>query len=131
MQRTLEWQIVTVSAIRPETPQVKTFRITLKHWIAHSAGQPYDLRLTAPAASNGPPRCMTRYRSPRDRCDAADLTALTPAVMDLDVVYTNTRAQPPGWSGYARRIDAAMLREVAAPLAHAAQPFICVPTLLV
>jgi ferredoxin-NADP reductase len=50
------------------------------------------------------------------------------------VAHTLTRGQPPGWDGYARRIDAAMLTEVAdriggigaAPLAY-----ICGPTLLV
>ena len=33
----------------------------------------------------------------------------------LEVVQTLTRAQPPGWTGYARRIDTEMLREVAWP----------------
>jgi ferredoxin-NADP reductase len=42
-----------------------------------------------------------------------------------------TRAQPPGWTGYARRIDAEMLREVAMPLGTGLQAFICGPTLLV
>ena len=27
----------------------------------------------------------------------------------LSVVHTLTRAQPPGWTGYARRVDAEML----------------------
>src|SRR5258708_29843154 len=45
--------------------------------------------------------------------------------------HTFTRSQPPGWTGYARRIDAPMLREVAGPLGKGAQTFICGPTLLV
>ena len=49
----------------------------------------------------------------------------------LRLTYTLTRAQPPGWTGYARRIDAPMLREVATPLGAAPQAFICGPTLLV
>jgi ferredoxin-NADP reductase len=36
-----------------------------------------------------------------------------------------------GWTGYARRIDAEMLREVAGPLGAAVQAFICGPTLFV
>src|SRR5438046_305518 len=48
MQRTIEWQSATVSAIRQETPQVKTFMLALPHWLAHRPGQHYDLRLTAP-----------------------------------------------------------------------------------
>jgi ferredoxin-NADP reductase len=43
----LAWQIGTVTAIRPETPRVKTFVIQLPNWMPHLAGQHYDLRLTA------------------------------------------------------------------------------------
>lgn len=43
----LAWQIGTVTAIRPETPRVKTFVISLPQWTPHRAGQHYDLRLTA------------------------------------------------------------------------------------
>lgn len=42
------WQIGTVSAIRRETPRVKTFRIELPLWMPHLPGQHYDVRLTAP-----------------------------------------------------------------------------------
>jgi ferredoxin-NADP reductase len=45
-----------------------------------------------------------------------------------EVVHTLTRAQPPGWSGYARRVDAALLREVAWPATHAPLAFVCGPT---
>jgi ferredoxin-NADP reductase len=37
----------------------------------------------------------------------------------LEVVQTLTRVQPPGWTGYARRIDPQMLREVASRAAPA------------
>jgi NAD(P)H-flavin reductase len=48
----------------------------------------------------------------------------------LAVIHTLTREQPPGWTGYARRLDQAMLAEVAwpaaqtplAPLAYACGP---------
>jgi ferredoxin-NADP reductase len=42
------WQIGTVSAIKRETPHVKSFRIELPMWMAHLPGQHYDVRLTAP-----------------------------------------------------------------------------------
>jgi ferredoxin-NADP reductase len=42
------WQIGTVTAIREETPRVKSFRIELPMWMAHLPGQHYDVRLTAP-----------------------------------------------------------------------------------
>jgi ferredoxin-NADP reductase len=42
------WQIATVEAIKPETPQVKSFRLRLPMWMPHLPGQHYDVRLTAP-----------------------------------------------------------------------------------
>jgi ferredoxin-NADP reductase len=49
----------------------------------------------------------------------------------LEIFHTFTRQQPPGWDGYARRIDAQMLREVAEPLGKDLRAYICGPTLLV
>jgi ferredoxin-NADP reductase len=48
MPRILEWQIATVVKVRQETQSVKTFTLALPKWIAHQAGQHYDVRLTAP-----------------------------------------------------------------------------------
>jgi ferredoxin-NADP reductase len=50
---------------------------------------------------------------------------------ELEVIYTYTRSQPPGWTRYSRRIDTSLLEEVAPgpddrPLIH-----ICGPTTLV
>lgn len=42
------WQIATVTSIRVETPQVKSFRLELPMWMPHCPGQHYDVRLTAP-----------------------------------------------------------------------------------
>jgi ferredoxin-NADP reductase len=44
----------------------------------------------------------------------------------FDVVYALTREQPPGWTGYARRVDADMLAEVAP--SDLALAFVCGPT---
>ena len=44
----------------------------------------------------------------------------------LDVVYTLTRGQPEGWTGYARRVDRELLAEVAPD--DAALTFVCGPT---
>ena len=46
----------------------------------------------------------------------------------LEVVHTLTRAQPPGWTGYHRRIDAELLRNVAWPSAQHPLMYICGPT---
>ena len=43
----------------------------------------------------------------------------------LEVFQTLTREQPPGWTGYTRRIDADMLREVAWPAADTPHVFVC------
>jgi ferredoxin-NADP reductase len=42
------WQVATVSAIKQETPHVKSFRFSLPMWMPHLPGQHYDVRLTAP-----------------------------------------------------------------------------------
>ena len=46
----------------------------------------------------------------------------------LLVVHTLTRVQPDGWTGYARRIDEAMLREVAPGPNERPLVFVCGPT---
>ncbi len=70
-------------------------------------------------------------RSPEDVIYADELRQLQQTGDGLRVIQTFTRTQPPNWTGYARRIDATMLKEVAAPLGRKAQAFICGPTLLV
>jgi ferredoxin-NADP reductase len=42
-----------------------------------------------------------------------------------EVFHTLTRTQPTGWSGYSRRVDDDLLREVAWPAAEAPQVFVC------
>ena len=49
----------------------------------------------------------------------------------LEVRHTLTREQPQGWSGFSRRIDKAMLEEVAWPPSEKPQVFVCGPTPLV
>jgi ferredoxin-NADP reductase len=43
----IAWQITTVTAIRVETPTVRSFSLTAPSWAGHRAGQHVDLRLTA------------------------------------------------------------------------------------
>lgn len=42
------WQVATVTAVKQETPRVKSFRFRLPMWMPHLPGQHYDVRLTAP-----------------------------------------------------------------------------------
>jgi ferredoxin-NADP reductase len=219
MRRTLEWQIATVSEIKPETPTVKSLTLVLPDWQRHRAGQHYDVRLTAPdgyqaqrsysiasepertgevvltverlddgevspyltdvlmvgdrvevrgpiggyfvwEADQGGPlllvaggsgvvplmsmlrhraatgsrvaaRLLYSVRTPAEVIYGDELAQLGAAGDGLAVVYTFTRGQPPGWDGYARRIDEPMLRAVMAPLGPAPYAYICGPTLLV
>lgn len=219
MKRSLDWQIATVTAIKPETANVKTLALTLPEWLPHSAGQHYDLRLTAPdgyqaqrsysiasapermgeieltverledgevstylhdvlvagdqievrgpiggyfvweaamggplllvaggsgvvplmamlrhrtvAGATSPTRLLYSSRTPEDAIYRDELEALQAAQNGLEIIHTFTRMQPPGWDGYARRIDTPMLREVIQPLGHAPLTYICGPTLLV
>ena len=74
--------------------------------------------------SNVPVRLLYASRTLDDVIYRGELDQ--PAV-GVEVVYTLTRHQPPGWTGYARRVDAALLAEVAwaagvMPLAYACGP---------
>jgi ferredoxin-NADP reductase len=45
--------------------------------------------------------------------------------LGIDVVHTLTRAQPPDWTGYSRRIDVDLLREVAWPASESPRVYVC------
>ena len=219
MNRSLEWQIATIKAIKRENARVKTFTLELPDWSRHRAGQHYDVRLTAPdgyqaqrsysiasepersgeidltvellddgevssylhevlgegdrlevrgpiggyfvweetmeepllliAGGSGvvPLMAMVRHRAavgshvlarllyssrgPDELIYADELESLENAGDGLEVIYTFTRRQPPGWQGYARRIDDTMLGEVSASLGDGALAYVCGPTLMV
>jgi ferredoxin-NADP reductase len=46
----------------------------------------------------------------------------------VEVVYTLTREQPRDWTGHSRRVDAALLEEVAWPVDESPLAFVCGPT---
>jgi ferredoxin-NADP reductase len=43
----------------------------------------------------------------------------------VEIFHTLTREQPPGWTGYSRRIDDELLRELAWPAGEQPQVFVC------
>jgi ferredoxin-NADP reductase len=53
------------------------------------------------------------------------------STVPVRLLYTLTRAPPAGWTGYRRRIDTEMLRDVAWPSDRCPLAFICGPTPLV
>ena len=78
------------------------------------------LRHRAAVAPSVPARLLYSARSLDDVIYRAELDG-------FDVVYTLTREQPAGWTGFARRVDDAMLREVADPNAEGLA-YVCGPT---
>src|SRR5215204_1747902 len=96
------------------------------------------LLLAAGGSGIVPLMCIERHR--RRAAPAIDSTLLLSARGPEDVLYageldgaalTYTRRTPDGWTGYDRRIDAAMLAEVAPPPAARPRCFVCGPTAFV
>ena len=81
--------------------------------------------------STTPTRLLYSSRSEDDIIYRAELDALSAAGAGLTVAHCLTRVQPPGWRGYARRIDRAMLEEVAWPKGQNPIAFVCGPTPMV
>jgi ferredoxin-NADP reductase len=86
------------------------------------------LRHRAAVGSTIPTRLLYSSRSSDDVIYRDELERLVKSSTLLEIVQTLTRVQPPGWTGYARRIDTQMLREVAWPLDQRPLMFICGPT---
>jgi ferredoxin-NADP reductase len=80
------------------------------------------IRHRAAIGSSTPTRLLYSSRSYEDVIYRSELE--DPAD-GLEVFHTLTRSQPPGWTGYARRIDAELLGEVAWPAADEPRVFIC------
>ena len=89
------------------------------------------LRHRAAIGSEVPARLLLSSRTADGIIYRDELARLAGAGSGLEVVHTLTRSRPPGWSGYTRRIDAAMLREVAWPPNPRPLVFVCGPTALV
>ena len=85
------------------------------------------------AAIGSPVRTRLLYssRTVGDIIYARELERFRARGDGLDVFHTLTRDDPPGWSGFTRRIDAEMLHEVATPLGPDVRSFVCGPTALV
>jgi ferredoxin-NADP reductase len=86
------------------------------------------LRHRAAVGSTVATRLLYSSRSFEDVIYRDELDRLGKSSPMLEVVQTLTRVQPPGWTGYHRRIDPEMLREVAWPLDQRPLAYICGPT---
>ena len=77
------------------------------------------------AGSSVPVRLLYSSRSWDDVIYRAELDVPSDGVA---VFHALTRSQPPGWTGYARRVDKEMLAEVAWPVADGPLAYVCGPT---
>ena len=84
------------------------------------------LRVRAAAGSNADARLLVSSRSWDDVIYREELDRLSGN--GLRVVHTLTRSQPPGWTGYTRRVDAEMLAEVGPGPAERPRAYVCGPT---
>jgi ferredoxin-NADP reductase len=89
------------------------------------------LRHRARAAVHTDARLLLSARRIDEAIYRDELERLATADDALDIALTLTRAQPDGWTGYARRIDAAMIDEVIGRLGRDVRTFVCGPTALV
>jgi ferredoxin-NADP reductase len=89
------------------------------------------LRHRAARQSGVPARLLYSSRGPDDVIYREELARLAEGDANLTVVQTLTRRQPQGWAGYRRRIDRAMLSDVAWAPGERPRVFVCGPTPLV
>ena len=89
------------------------------------------VRYRARVGSRAPCTLLYSSRTSADIIYGAELDELAARNDGLRVVHTLTRGQPPGWTGYSRRIDATMLGEVLGATGNQANVFVCGPTPLV
>jgi ferredoxin-NADP reductase len=102
-----------------------------------------DAPLLLAAGGSGvvPLRAMLRHRmrlgssvpvrllySVRSQAEVIYRSELDEASDGVKVIYTLTRQQPPGWAGYARRVDQQMMAEVAWPVTQEPLAYVCGPT---
>ena len=98
--------------------------VPLMSMLRHRARASADLRARAPV------RLLYSARSVDDVIYRSELEALE-VTTGVRVALTITRDPAPDWSGYRRRIDRAMLEEVAWPSSDRPVAFVCGPTPLV
>jgi ferredoxin-NADP reductase len=84
------------------------------------------IRLRSAAGSDADTRLLFSSRGWDDVIYREELERLTGD--GLRVVHTLTRSQPPGWTGYTRRIDAEMLADVGPGPAEQPRVYVCGPT---
>jgi ferredoxin-NADP reductase len=83
------------------------------------------LRQREHSGSDTPVRLLYSARTPAELIYRDELDARQDGV---EIIYTLTRDQPAGWTGYTRRVDRALLAETAWPAGKNPLAFVCGPT---
>jgi ferredoxin-NADP reductase len=83
------------------------------------------IRRRAAVGSDVPARLLYSSRTLEDVIYREELDELAARRDGLEVFHTLTRSQPEGWTGYGRRIDGEILREVAWPASERPSVFVC------
>jgi ferredoxin-NADP reductase len=86
------------------------------------------IRHRAAVGSEVPARLLYSSRSFGEIIYREELENIAARDASLEVIHTLTRSRPEGWTGYHRRIDAEMLREVAWSPDESRFAFVCGPT---
>jgi ferredoxin-NADP reductase len=111
------------------------------HWFVWDTSDGGPLTLVAGGSGVVPLRAMLRHRqrsgsdvpvrllySSRTLADVIYRRELDHYRDGAQVIYTLTRSQPPGWTGYSGRVNAATLAETAWPVSEHPLAFVCGPT---
>jgi ferredoxin-NADP reductase len=83
------------------------------------------LRQREHSGSDTPVRLLYSARTPAELIYRDELDVRQDGV---EIIYTLTRDQPAGWTGYTRRVDRALLAETAWPAGKNPLAFVCGPT---
>ena len=86
------------------------------------------LRHRANIGASNPVALLFSVRTGEDVIYREELTQLTSQDVAFSLAITFTRRPPPGWTGYRRRIDQEMLKEVLDKLKANPESFLCGPT---
>ena len=86
------------------------------------------LRHRAASGATVGARLVYSSRSWEDVIYRDELEQLASVPNGPEVIHTLTRSQPPGWTGYARRVDGAMLGDTAWAPSTMPTAFVCGPT---
>jgi ferredoxin-NADP reductase len=76
-------------------------------------------------------RLLASSRSWDDLLYRDELVKMSAQDEDLSIHYTLTRATPPGWTGFDRRVDEDMLTEIGPRVSEQPRIFVCGPTAFV